>query len=156
MLWENLTRDLSRNPLALLDRAINVSSILFEERIANLSKIDGLSKELQRLRDTGLYGKVLADYIEEELWRRIVIEPVAADLMSGENNQMFALNTPAEILTTGYQDLLTEAKRRFLGNYTIKGMEKLPPAVAQLVLYSHIYNVMMLITRMINPVSATN
>jgi hypothetical protein len=152
MLWENLTRDLGRNPLALLDRAINVSSILFEERIANLSKIDGLSKELQRLRDTGLYGKVLADYIEEELWRRIVIEPVAADLMSGENNQMFALNTPAEILTTGYQDLLTEAKSRFLGNYTIKGIEKLPPAVAQLVLYSHIYNVMMLITRMINPV----
>jgi hypothetical protein len=154
-LWSNLTRDLGRDPINLLAKAIDIGLEMHEERLRNLSKMPGVSGELERLRSSSDFGGVLADYIENQLWRRAVVDQVLLDLTNESNAQAMALSSPLEIASSGLEKLERQAREKLYGDLInasrTKGLEKLPPTVASLVEAAVIYNRMMLITMLVDP-----
>ncbi len=154
-LWSNLTRDLGRDPMNLLAEAISIGLEMHEERLRNLSTMPGISGELENLRSSSDFGRVLASYIENQLWRRAVVDQALLDLTNESNSQLMALSSPLEITSSGLEKLERQAREKLYGDLInasrTKGLEKLPPTVASLVEAAVIYNRMMLITRLVDP-----
>jgi len=154
-LWSNLTRDLGRDPINLLAKAIDIGLEMHEERLRNLSRMPGISGELEKLRSSSDFGGVLADYIENQLWRRAVVDQILLDLTNESNAQAMALSNPLEIASSGLEKLERQAREKLYGDLInasrTKGMEKLPPTVASLIEAAVIYNRMMLMARLVDP-----
>ncbi|MEM1610807.1 MAG: hypothetical protein QXQ57_04075 [Sulfolobales archaeon] len=157
-IWSNLTKDLGRNPMALLDKAIDIGLNRLEDMLTNISKTPGASMELMKLREANVYGLVLADYIESQLFRRAVIDPALLDLTDENKTQPVAISDPMEIkrtLVPGLQKLERMAKEKLYGDIInatrTKGLENLPPSIASLIESAVIYNKLMVINKLIDP-----